>query len=430
MPFTNSIFGRWRKAGRTFTREFLVPIGLALIFIQFVIQAFKIPSASMEDSLHIGDFLLGLKFVYGSPIPFSDRRLPALTEPKPGDVLIFRYPGDPFYPEGKPERYRFLANLFLFGNLYWDRTPGPGEKSLVWYAPKDFIKRCVAKSGQVVTVSGTHLWTDGKEFPLPRKGKYRSDRGFDPIRDSLAFRIPSPGDTLDLDTLSLTRAAWIRSLAIQEYPGHTVQLDLSFWRDSTVDDDYVLPYLNGDATNPNHQAALFYLGVPLERRSSGPVEYWHAENVPFRRIQRVARTGFIRSTDLVPAQYRKQGGRREESNEYYMGNYLELIAQNLRDQGEAAHGNYRLRASLVIDGRKSTRYVVRKPCNLMMGDNRDNSSDGRYWGLLSRNNVKAKAFVIYFSFADDNGSFRFTNPLTWLAIPAKIRWTRLGKLID
>src|SRR6185436_18144909 len=85
----------WRHAGRTFTREFLIPIGLALIFIQFVIQAFKIPSASMEDSLLIGDFLLGLKFVYGSPVPFSNKKLPGLADPKPGNVLIFRYPGDP-----------------------------------------------------------------------------------------------------------------------------------------------------------------------------------------------------------------------------------------------------------------------------------------------------------------------------------------------
>ena len=44
---------------------------MALLVIQFVIQAFRIPSSSMEDSLLIGDFLLGLKFTYGSPIPFS-----------------------------------------------------------------------------------------------------------------------------------------------------------------------------------------------------------------------------------------------------------------------------------------------------------------------------------------------------------------------
>ena len=66
----------------------------------------------------------------------------------------------------------------------------------------------------------------------------------------------------------------------------------------------------------------------------------------------------------------------------------------------------------------------------MMGDNRDNSSDSRYWGPLSFNNVKARAFIIYFSFQNVDNSFSFSNPLSWLTIPAKIRWTRLGKLID
>lgn len=408
----------------------MIPIGLALLFIQFVIQAFKIPSASMEDSLLIGDFLLGLKFVYGSPIPFSHQRLPALTKPKPGEVFIFHYPGDPDYPEGSPERYRFIANLFLFGNLYWDKTPESGENSLVWYAPKDFIKRCVAQSGQTLTVSGQRVLVDDKEFPLPPRGKYREDRGYDPIRDTLKFRLPVPGETLDLDTLPLVQAAWIRSLAIQENPGSKVEMRLDLWRDSILDNDYVLPYINGDASNSNHQAALYFLGAPLSRRNAGSVEYWHAENVPFHRIQELARTGFIRMADLMPPQLRSGGGRREEQNEYYMGNYLELIEQNLRAQGDSAHQHYHLRPSLVIDGKISSRYTVRQPCYFMMGDNRDNSSDSRFWGPLSHNNVKARAFIIYFSFQNADNSFSFSNPLSWLTIPAKIRWTRLGKLID
>src|SRR5690606_11149364 len=223
--------GNLRGAGRTFAREILIPIVLALVVIQFVIQAFKIPSASMEDSLKIGDFLLGLKFVYGSPIPFSSGKLPGFKDPEPGEVLIFRYPGDPEYPQGDKERYRFLANVCLFGNLYWDRAPEEGQRSLVWYMPKDFIKRAVAQSGQTLTVSGKKLLIDGRQCPLPPKGLYKEMRGYDPQRDSLVYRLPAPGETLDFDTLSLREAVWTRSLAYQENPDKKLELHLDLVRD-------------------------------------------------------------------------------------------------------------------------------------------------------------------------------------------------------
>jgi signal peptidase I len=422
--------GRAGRAGRAFIREFLIPIGLALIFIQFAVQAFKIPSASMENSLRIGDFLLGLKFIYGSPIPFTHKRLPALAEPKPGDVLIFRYPGDPEYPEGKPERYRFVANLFLFGNLYWDRTPASGENSLVWYAPKDFIKRAVAQSGQTIEVEGASVSIDGRPLPLPREGFYAAGTGnrraFDPVRDRLRFRLPLPGETIAFDTLSLTQAAWIRSVAVQENPGRTVELRLDLTRSGAPVHDYVLSRLEGDARNRNHQAALFYLGYPLAQLPGESGDVLQARNVPFSRVRDLARTGFVRGADLLPAHLRNQGGRREEFNEYYLGNYLELVADNLRALDPALG----VRATLVIDGAETDRYTVQRPVYFMMGDNRDNSSDSRYWGLLSRNNVKAKALVIYYSFENESRSFAFANPLSWFTVPLKIRWTRLGRIID
>lgn len=69
---------------------------LALVIRTFVVQAFKIPSGSMLPTLQIGDHILVVKFSYGTRIPFTDHVVQALglREPRRGDVVVFRYPGN------------------------------------------------------------------------------------------------------------------------------------------------------------------------------------------------------------------------------------------------------------------------------------------------------------------------------------------------
>lgn len=100
---------------------------LFLILRTFVVQAFRIPSPSMEDTLMIGDFLFINKVEYGARIPFTDWRLPGLRDPRPGDIIVFQKPsGD-----------------------------DPGEREV------DFIKRCVAVGGQTVEMREKRLLVDG-----------------------------------------------------------------------------------------------------------------------------------------------------------------------------------------------------------------------------------------------------------------------------
>ncbi len=60
----------------------------------FFVEAFKIPSGSMENTLQVGDFLLVNKLIYGAGIPFTHKRLPRLRDPKLGDVIVFEFPED------------------------------------------------------------------------------------------------------------------------------------------------------------------------------------------------------------------------------------------------------------------------------------------------------------------------------------------------
>lgn len=72
-------------------------IAFALFFVvrSFFVEAFKIPSGSMERTLLPGDFLLVNKLVYGAEIPFTSRSLPGLRKPGRGEVIVFQYPTDP-----------------------------------------------------------------------------------------------------------------------------------------------------------------------------------------------------------------------------------------------------------------------------------------------------------------------------------------------
>jgi signal peptidase I len=76
--------------------EFAKSLSLAAILFllvrSFLVEAFKIPTGSMERTILVGDFLLVDKLVYGAEVPFTGKRLPALHEPRLGELLVFVYP--------------------------------------------------------------------------------------------------------------------------------------------------------------------------------------------------------------------------------------------------------------------------------------------------------------------------------------------------
>jgi len=84
-----------RGGYREYGSSILIAVGLALLIRSTVVQAFYIPSGSMEDTLFVGDYLLANKFIYGAPVelPALDEplfRLPGLLVTRQGDIVIFR----------------------------------------------------------------------------------------------------------------------------------------------------------------------------------------------------------------------------------------------------------------------------------------------------------------------------------------------------
>lgn len=110
---------------REYAESIAIAVLLALVIRTYLVQAFKIPSGSMEDTLAIGDHLLVSKFMYGTKIPFVDKRVLTIRDPRQGDVIVFEYPEDP---------------------------------------SKDFIKRVVGVPGDVVEGRDKKVFVNGKPY--------------------------------------------------------------------------------------------------------------------------------------------------------------------------------------------------------------------------------------------------------------------------
>ncbi len=303
-----------KGAFRQYLDSFVVALGIALLIRAVVIYPFRIPTGSMEDSLLVGDFLLANKFVYGirSPdwigipytkigftIPFF--RTPGFRKPQKGDVVIFKYPRD---------------------------------------VSLNYIKRCVAASGDTVMVRNKVLTINGVPFPNPPKSKFiyslyppefQEYNIFPPrsgSRDQYGpVRVPAPGDTFHFTDSN--RFLWAERFQLAVYEGHKLE--------------------------------FLYRGQKIPLNLENQTEW--------------------------PTIIERSGA-----------------------------------GDFAIDGRRlnETAYTVKNRHYFLMGDNRDNSLDSRYWGFLPERLVVGEALVIYWSWNGDVPLYR---------IFKKIRWGRLLNLI-
>ena len=129
---------------REYFESICVAVILALFVRTFIVQAFKIPTGSMENNLLIGDHLLVNKFVFGPTISRLERMLLPIDEIKRGDVIVFKFPEDP---------------------------------------ERDFIKRTIGLPGDTIELRNKKVYVNGKPLDEPY----------------VHFLFPPPGDTPEED---------------------------------------------------------------------------------------------------------------------------------------------------------------------------------------------------------------------------------------
>lgn len=148
---------------------------LAALFLKFfIMEAYTIPTASMENTLLAGDFILVNKFIFGAKtpryIPFTviaipRLSLPGLTQPKTGDVVVFEFPGSPGVYEGR------------LGDNY--------------------AKRCIAGPGDTLVIKDKTVFVNGRQLSLPPQSRFENTTIIpNGVRD---YRIFPPGSAFNED---------------------------------------------------------------------------------------------------------------------------------------------------------------------------------------------------------------------------------------
>jgi signal peptidase I len=84
-----------KKLVKDYLQPILTAVLIALFIRTFIVQAFKIPSGSMEPTLLVGDYLVVNKFIYGIRVPFTNTKFFQFEKPQRGDIIVFIFPLDP-----------------------------------------------------------------------------------------------------------------------------------------------------------------------------------------------------------------------------------------------------------------------------------------------------------------------------------------------
>ena len=153
-----------RGPRKTWLREYfesaVVTVIMALFGMTFVVQAVKVPTGSMQNTITIGDHLLVNKFIFapGPPLPFLPQR-----EVRRGDIIVFKYPGNPTDPEDdrRPDNTPYKTN---------------------------YVKRVIGLPGDRIEVRGTRVLVNGQV--LPEQVVTAEDPGYGAPADDLRHNAP------------------------------------------------------------------------------------------------------------------------------------------------------------------------------------------------------------------------------------------------
>ncbi len=350
---------------KTKTQEWVDAVVFAVVAATLIrwafMEAFTIPTPSMEKSLLVGDFLFVSKLNYGPRTPktplqvplthqkiwgteipsystliqLPQFRIPGLQKVKNNDVVVFNYPEEMEYPTDLKTNY---------------------------------IKRCIGIAGDTIQIRDLKVFINGKHVPDPPHTQYSYNIICDGGLNQKFFKKyklyqprGGPGD-YDVHTEAST-AEEIRNLPFIKSITLTKE-------GASVKDPNIIP--NGSSNQWN-------------RDNFGPL-------------------------------YIPKEGDNIEMNEKNIALYEKYISRYEENENVKVENG-----KLFIDGQHIKNYTFKQNYYFMMGDNRHNSADSRFWGFVPADHIVGKALLIWMSIDSEE---------SMLNIVDKIRWRRLFNVIE
>ncbi|RKR80190.1 signal peptidase I [Mucilaginibacter gracilis] len=354
-----------KSSTQEWTEAIIFAVVAATLIRTLFIEAYTIPTPSMERSLLVGDFLFVSKVNYGARTPMTPvafpfahhtmpllntkaywdgiklpyYRLPGLSEVKKGDVVVFNYPVDADSPLYRPVDKR-----------------------------ENYIKRCQGTPGDTVSVVDAQVYVNRKAAPNP----------------------PGAQTQYNLSSSSQLNQKIYDDLEVTYYPND------------------VLPTMTKDAFNTLKGYSQVAISPVIAKRGTGDPSVF---------------PNFRNFTKLYPL-----NGKTPQYN-WNVDNFgpiiipkkgwtvkLDSLTMPLYGRAIEVYENNKVVIKgndIFINGTKTDTYTFKMNYYWMMGDNRHDSEDSRFWGFVPEDHIVGKALFIWMSW-DDNASFIH-----------KIRWSRL-----
>ena len=425
-------------ANKTFVTEWVDAIIFAVvaatIIRMFLIEAFTIPTSSMEKTMLVGDYLFVSKFHYGPKLPNTPLSFPfvhhtmPLTEHSPSylewiklpynrlagiedvsrnDIVVFNFPeGDTvcanfqaasYYSlirqisknyctqQNIPYSEKYGRQILIDQKQYGDILVRPIDKK------ENYIKRCVAIPGDEIKIINSQMFVNGKKQETFNDMQYN-------------YFITTGGQSINKRFLEQYGISFEDAESAQRF----------------IQDPTDINFIQSDSILSKYNMANLYL-FPLTPEKAEQIK----KNPFIKAVVRYVKPAGQYNNGVFPHAPKYYKWNEDNFGPLYIpkrGDILNLTKANIRIYERLIrtyeHNELKITdGKIFINGTETTTYEVKMNYYWLMGDNRHNSADSRFWGFVPEDHVVGKALMVWFS-SDKDKSF-----------PNNIRWDRILTMI-